>query len=423
MRVDFCRFGTPWRKRTRFGTSIPGLRGLRMLCHNDHTHLVLRGMSKVHRRPWTAVAEPYPKGLCNLVASAAIKACGWNQGKLAIAACAKAGGNRIGEASNPGPRRKRDPRMGRLSDMPIQGAATLALGSREWELFLKWSSKYLPDDAVETFLAVPLFLVHALKHYGDLQYQAGSSLSYFRHLLLEAQRRVPNAKQCMSVAWDYATRWQNQEPTIHRQPLPLPILRAMVSIAWMLGWRRWVGVTLLAFFGIGRVGEVIRCTRKQLLLPSDVLDCDCKDAFLVLYVSKTMFRQPAKIQHMKVTDRYVVQLLSIVFAGYDDSTLLFFGGAGVYRRRWDYLLRVLHIPMKISLTPGGLRGGGAVHAYRSNVDLPSLLWRMRIRHAATLEAYLQETAALTALSDLPHGAVERVRVAADFFLHLGACYS
>lgn len=137
---------------------------------------------------------------------------------------------------------------------------------------------------MEVFLAVPLFLVHALRRYGDLQFQSGSSLSYFRHLLLEAQTRVPNAKQYMSVASDYATRWQNQKATVHRQPLPLPVLRAMVSLAWMFGSRRWVGVTLLAFSGIGRVGEVIRCARKQLLLPTDVLDSGCNDTFLVLYV-------------------------------------------------------------------------------------------------------------------------------------------
>ena len=422
MRIDFCSFRTRWRKRTRFGTSIPALRGLRMLCEGGHQHLVLRGMSKVHRRPWTAVAEPYPRGLCRLVAHAASRACGWSKGKLQIAACAKAGEARIGEAKNPGPRVRRPPRVGCLADTPIQSAATLAMamGKREWDLFMIWAAKFLFDDAMGTFLAVPLFLVHALRRYGDLQFQNGSSLSYFRHLLLEAQRRVPNAKQYMSVAWDYATRWHNLEPTVHRQPLPLPILKAMVSLAWMFGWRRWVGITLLAFFGIGRVGEVIRCTRKQLLLPSDVLDYGCNDAFLVLYISKTMFRQPARIQHMKVTDQYVVRLLTMIFSEFDNSSLLFFGGAGIYRRRWDFLLQVLQIPRHIALTPGGLRGGGAVHAYRSNLDLPTLMWRMRIKHAATLEAYLQETAALTALSDLPPRATARVRNAADFFFHLGA---
>ena len=233
---------------------------------------------------------------------------------------------------------------------------------------------------MQLYLLVPLFLVHALKRYGDLQYQAGSSLSYYRHLLLEAQRRVPNAKQFMSVAWDYATRWQNQEPTVHRQPLPMPILKAMVSLAWMLGWRRWVGVTLLAFFGIGRVGEVIRCTRKQLLLPSDILDSDCKDAFLVLYVSKTMFRQPARIQHMKVTDQYVVRLLTIIFSDFDRNVLLYYGGAGVYGRRWDYLLKLLK-------SPPWCRSDTRWYSWRRS----SSRLQMQFRPAVTYVAYENQT--------------------------------
>ena len=89
---------------------------------------------------------------------------------------------------------------------------------------------------------------------------------------------------------------------------------------------------------------------------------------------KTMFRQPARSQHKKVTDSYVVHLLTAIFDDFGSSLLLYFGGAGVYRRRWDFLLRVLQIPKRVALTPGGLQGGGAVHAYRSNLDLPSLLW-------------------------------------------------
>ena len=94
------------------------------------------------------MAEPYPRGLRSLVASAATKACGWASGKLQISLCAKAGNMRTGEADNPGPHRRKEPRSGFLPDMPIQGAATLALGNREWELFVKWASKCLPDDAM-----------------------------------------------------------------------------------------------------------------------------------------------------------------------------------------------------------------------------------------------------------------------------------
>ena len=107
---------------------------------------------------------------------------------------------------------------------------------------------------------------------------------------------------------------------------------------------------------------------------------------------KTMFRQPARTQHKKVTDSYVVHLLTAIFDDFGSSLLLYFGGAGVYRRRWDFLLRVLQIPKRVALTPGGLQGGGAVHAYRSNLDLPSLLWRM----CGDVRSLLDETAALTA---------------------------
>ena len=419
-RLDFCRFKTRWRKRTRIGTSLPRLRGLRLMCSGGHEHLVLRGMSRHHRKPWTAVAEPYPRGLCELIAVAACDACGWRRSKLDVAGCARTGSLKAGEAQNPGPRRARVGREGCLADVPIQGAATLALGRREWEKFIQWSRGFLSQEPVDVFLRVPLFLVHALRHFGDLQYQVGSSLSYFRHLILEAQRQVPSSRQYMSVAWDYATRWRNLEPTVHRQPLPHLLMKAMVSLAWLLDWKRWAGVTLLAYFGIGRLGEVIRCNRKQLLLPRDVFDTEIKDAYLVLYTSKTMHRQPARVQHMKVTDGYVVRLLTAVFFDFEDDSMLYYAGAGAYRKRWDMLLGVLGVPASLSLTPGGLRGGGAIHAYRSNVDLPSLMWRMRIRHQATLESYLQETAALSALTSLPDPSLLRIRAASEFFPYLEA---
>ena len=43
MRVDYCRFGTPWRKRTRVALNIPKLRGLRRLCACEKPHVQLRG--------------------------------------------------------------------------------------------------------------------------------------------------------------------------------------------------------------------------------------------------------------------------------------------------------------------------------------------------------------------------------------------
>ena len=294
-RLDFCVFKTAWRKRTRIATNVPGLRGLRMMCRGGHEHLHLRGMSPIHKLPWTAVAEPYPAGLCSVMGRAINIAAGWSSGRLDVGLCAKCLSGRIGEAQNPGPRRKKAPRPGSLVDMPLQTFQTLALGSREWDSFLLWCGRFLKSsDPLELFLELPLFLMHAIRHYGDLQFQKGGSLSYYRHLILESIRRVPSSKQYASIAWDFASRWHKAEPTVHRVPIPLPLLKGLVSLSWLLGWKRWAGVTALAFFGLGRLGEVIRCQRRHLLLPRDSLNLESHDVFLVLNTSKTSFRNSAK---------------------------------------------------------------------------------------------------------------------------------
>ena len=89
-----CRFGTPWKMGMRIATNT-ALGGLRMWCACTTKHIQLRGGCAARRKPCTVVAQPYPRGLCRLVAAAQ---------SLDIARCAKCSNQRIGEAANPGPR-------------------------------------------------------------------------------------------------------------------------------------------------------------------------------------------------------------------------------------------------------------------------------------------------------------------------------
>ena len=82
LRVDYCRFGTPWKKRTRVGCNLPGLCGLRLFCRGRHNHVPLRGNSKFHKKPWTLVAQPYPRGGMWVELSAF--GCGWMFEKLGL---------------------------------------------------------------------------------------------------------------------------------------------------------------------------------------------------------------------------------------------------------------------------------------------------------------------------------------------------
>lgn len=141
-------------------------------------------------------------------------------------------------------------------------------------------------------------------------------------------------------------------------------------------------------------------------------------AFLIFRTSKTMHRQAARVQHVKITTPYVVRLLSVVFSGAAPDELLFHGSAQMYRKRWDYLLKLLQVPSEINITPGGLRGGGAVAFYRRGGSIADLTWVMRLRQMSTLESYLQEVAAISVLTDLPFHCRFSIRAAAELYLHL-----
>ena len=108
-------------------------------------------------------------------------------------------------------------------------------------------------------------------------------------------------------------------------------------------------------------------------------------------------------------------LFTTLFSTMPNSSRLFFGSPAAFRKRWDKLLSALHISTAIRLTPGGLRGGGAIFAFRNGTDVYSLLWRMQLKHLGTLESYLQELVADTVMADLNVTARQRTKAAASLF--------
>ena len=366
----------------------------------------------------TRVAQPYPAGLSRLLAIALCTAAKWcRREKLNVAMCARAGCSRIGEASNPGPARRRqgEDRF-TLESLPFQTARTLAMEGRFLEEFLRWCNSELKTVRAEGFFdKVPALLPVVLRTYGDLVFQRGGSLSTYRHLLLAAQRWKPLCRPYMSSAWELVERWEAQTPVVHRAPVPEVLVKAMCALAWQLDWTAWVGATLLAFYGAGRLGEVLRCCREDLLLPEDLLQDAGGATFLRLRNFKSRNRQPAKIQHMKITDTMASRLVSRIFKHMPLDAALFEGTAYQYRKRWDLLLQMLGITKEAALTPGGLRAGAAVFHYRNGKGVQDLLWLMRLRSQTTLEAYLQEVAALNTFAKFSADVRRSVLLSASTF--------
>ena len=209
-RVDFCAFKTPWRKRSRFLTS-GRLANTKKLCTRDHRHIVLRGRSSRHGKCWTKVAQAYPTGLCAMLAWSACADTGLLRNRhVTIGEVAKCCGNRIGEASHPGPRRPTavDFRcQNPLSSVELIRPETTAFGLKQWELFSRWFLSRMPADIEGSFWACPQLLGHAIAQYGYHLYESGGALHSLRHLLTHVQRAVSGTRGHLGPAWEVVSKW------------------------------------------------------------------------------------------------------------------------------------------------------------------------------------------------------------------------
>ena len=415
--VDYCRYGTRWRKRTKFYTDGP-LGGRRDLCRCGKPHQLLRGRSATHKKSWTAVAQPYPKGICEELASNYVNGCllqavAPTAGRPSDAAFA--GEGRIGEASNPGPRRPPMGRTGYLDDVTLVEPKTLPIQTRVWNDFSDWLNSQLSAEAVDSVLKHFGLLAQVLKEYGCHLYGEGKSLFGFRHLVVYTQQSFVGAKPYLQCCWDLVSKWEICEPPTHRVPIPEPVAKAIIACAILWGWRRFASVVGISYFGISRPGEPLRAERRHLILPSDLLQSDCRTAYVRIDNPKSRRRGLGKVQHLCIEMPSFVSFLEGVYHGFDRREPLLRCSASAFRRRWDAVIAALAIPATAHLTPGGLRGGGCVSSFQKGTAIPLLLWRMRLRHQQTLENYLQEAVAESVLPGLPSSTRDRIAALASLF--------
>ena len=79
------------------------------------------------------------------------------------------------------------------------------------------------------------------------------------------------------------------------------------------------------------------------------------------------------------------------------------------------MLKHLGVDKKLRLTPGSLRGGGAVAAHKRGQPIQDLLWNMRLQHQKTLGYYLQEVTAASILPSLTAETRSRIQLLRDAF--------
>lgn len=113
---------------------------------------------------------------------------------------------------------------------------------------MRWLNEHLSADAVKNLVENPLLLCYLLKEFGNHLFSTGKSLHVFSHLVVFTQKHFLETRQFMSINWGMVARWERLEPPVHRTPIPGSVARAMVSVAFLLQWRRFAASLCLAFF-------------------------------------------------------------------------------------------------------------------------------------------------------------------------------
>ena len=398
-RVDQCVYGTPWRKRTRFKTSCH-LRNQKQLCRCTKQHVRLRGRSKEHGMNFTKLAEAYPRRLCAVLAGAMAIDCGFADERrhISVADCVFSEHRRIGEAKNPGPRKRKTERDGHIDDIELLEPQTVRIRAKLWTAFRIWVDENVGLGALDELVEAPALLVKALESYGKTQYSGGAPLHYYRQLLAHVQREVAMCRPFMQGAWTIVSKWELAEPTQHRTPIPEPLVTAVCALAILWKWPRFASTVLLCYYGIMRIGEVLRAKRRDLLTPSDLLSDD-QVLYLKINQPKSRGRGP-KVQYSTFANGRLLPFLLRNWETLGRDEPLYPLSASAFRRRWDSLLDKIGVEKFHSLTPGSLRGGGCVWAHKAGVGITELLWKMRLQHIKTLGYYLQEVTAVSILPNL-----------------------
>ena len=305
------------------------------------------------------------------------------------------------------PRRRRPPREDDLPLLRHVEPRTQALHTQVLTSFEAWLQSHVSDLFLHMIVHAPCVCDALIAQYGRVQFSAGRPLYYYLLLITAVIREHSHLKHSLSLAWNVASNWRIKEPVVHRLPTPRALAKALFALSYLLGFERFAGCSMLAFFGPGRIGEILRCSRKHLVLPSDMLFEPSDLVLLEIPAPKSRFRGGATVQHISIRDVVAVKALQTIFGDLSPADKLYPFSPATFRSRWDLCMKRLGVPLKM-FTPGGLRGGGAVSAYLSGAHIADILWRMRLKHLTTLEHYLQEVSAAISLHSLSKSSRARV---------------
>lgn len=111
----------------------------------------------------------------------------------------------------------------------------------------------------------------ALRSYGLELFRLGKPRYMLVYTITAVQQVRPEFRRQLAGAWQVDHKWQLEEPGQCRAVLSAPVLRAILCLSLLWGWRRFAGIVALGFGGMLHPHEFIQLSRRDLVFPEDAL--------------------------------------------------------------------------------------------------------------------------------------------------------
>lgn len=262
--------------------------------------------------------------------------------------------------------------------------------------------------------AVPLdleLLNRLLVGYGKEMHASGKAYGKYAETINAVATAKPLVKRHLTMAWDLAFAWLQDEPADHHPAMPVSVLLAAMTVGIMWGWPVVSALLGLTWAGLLRIGEVLAAKRADLVLPFEAPP-GTKHILLRIQNPKTRGRV-ARHQAARVDPADIVALVQAVFKDYGPDQPLWSMSAYTLRKRFVAILNFFGLPVK--KTPAArpydlasLRPGGATFLLGLTEDAELVRRRGRWISQRVLEIYLQEIAVSTAVAKLPEATRQKI---------------
>lgn len=300
----------------------------------------------------------------------------------------------------------------------LQGRVTGATAAHRQRLLGEFTA-WLTNQAHQTQSLRDLARTNAIllselvEEFGRVLYENGASRRNFAETLNALQQSFPFLRPTLNGPWQLVTTWENLHPTTVHPPMPLPLLRAMISVALSWNWTRLALVLCLGFYGLLRPAEMCYLRVKDCVLSLD--SGHPNTMFLQLMHVKTRTRG-ARFQSVRIDEPCVIAFSKKCFKVMHHSERLWPFTPSLLRVRFDQVLVTACGQSKL-VYPSSLRPGGATFLFQLwNEDLSRLQWRGRWLHMRTMLHYVQELGAINVLTSLPPAYRVRVHQLAELCL-------